>query len=148
VLSKVLYQVFIGSLTAVVILVTGVVLFGVRVRIGWEVPAMVVLAAAVFAGMAMAMSRWVKEEDQANAAGSAVTFPMMFLSGTFFPLASMPVALQAVARVLPLTYVNEGLRAAMITGNGPTLALNLGVTAGLAALAMVAGSLLLEWKEV
>jgi len=41
-------------------------------------------------------------------------FPMMFLSGTFFPVEMMPGFLQQFSRILPLYYVNEGLRASMI----------------------------------
>lgn len=148
VLAKVLYQSFIAGISAVVIVVVGVVGFGVEVRLGWEVPLLVLLAASVFAGLAMVMSRWVKEEDQANAAGSAVTFPMMFLAGTFFPLESMPGFLQGFARVLPLTYVNEALRAAMITGQEGALLLNGLAVAALALLMVAGGSLLLRWKEL
>jgi ABC-2 type transport system permease protein len=36
--------------------------------------------------------------------GGAILYPMLGLSGLFVPIASMPPALQAVARVLPLTY--------------------------------------------
>jgi len=42
-------------------------------------------------------------------------FPMMFLSGTFFPVEMMPDFLQKFARILPLYYVNEGLRASMVS---------------------------------
>jgi ABC-2 type transport system permease protein len=42
-------------------------------------------------------------------------FPMMFLSGTFFPVEMMPEFLQPFAKVLPLYYVNEGLRASMVS---------------------------------
>ena len=148
VLAKVTYQTFIAGLSAVIILLVGVLGFGVEVRLGWELPVLIALSAALFAGIAMIMSRWVKEEDQANAAGSAVTFPMMFLAGTFFPLESMPTFLQAFARVLPLTYVNEAFRAAMITANEAAFALNFGVLVVLAAVAVAGGSLLVNWKEV
>jgi ABC-2 type transport system permease protein len=47
---------------------------------------------------------------------SAVQFPMMFLSGTFFPIALMPQALQTVARFLPLTYLSDALRQVMVGG--------------------------------
>ncbi len=36
--------------------------------------------------------------------GAAIMYPMIGLSGLFVPLAQMPPALRAVARVLPLTY--------------------------------------------
>jgi ABC-2 type transport system permease protein len=36
--------------------------------------------------------------------GAAILYPMVGLSGLFFPLQALPPALQTVARVLPLTY--------------------------------------------
>jgi ABC-2 type transport system permease protein len=36
--------------------------------------------------------------------GAIVLYPMLGLSGLFFPVAALPPALQAVSRVLPLTY--------------------------------------------
>ena len=47
---------------------------------------------------------------------SAVQFPLMFLSGTFFPIATMADALQTVARLLPLTYLGDALRQVMVDG--------------------------------
>jgi len=38
---------------------------------------------------------------------------MMFLGGVFFPVEAMPMPLPYIARVLPLTYATEALRAAM-----------------------------------
>ena len=36
--------------------------------------------------------------------GAVILYPMLGLSGLFFPVAALPPALQAVARVMPLTY--------------------------------------------
>ena len=57
-----------------------------------------------------------------------VSFPMMFLSGTFFPTFLMPLWLQHIAKFLPLTPVIDGLRAIISQGKslvelGPQLAL-------------------------
>ena len=62
----------------------------------------------------MILTRIVKEAQSAAAAANALIFPMMFLSGSFFPLEMMPGFLQTFARILPLYYVNEGLRASMV----------------------------------
>jgi ABC-2 type transport system permease protein len=40
----------------------------------------------------------------------------MFLSGTFFPIDAMPDFLKTIARVLPLTYLGDGLRQVMVAG--------------------------------
>ena len=50
------------------------------------------------------------------AESSVVQFPMMFLSGTFFPIQAMPDALQAIARIIPLTYLADALRQVMVGG--------------------------------
>ena len=40
----------------------------------------------------------------------------MFLSGIFFPIATMRDVLQTVARLLPLTYLADALRQVMVDG--------------------------------
>ena len=45
-------------------------------------------------------------------------FPMMFLSGVFFPIQQMPWYMQYIAYALPLTYATTALRKAMIFGAG------------------------------
>jgi ABC-2 type transport system permease protein len=42
--------------------------------------------------------------------GTLILYPMLGLSGLFAPIESLPPILQAVARVLPLTYVVSLLR--------------------------------------
>jgi ABC-2 type transport system permease protein len=43
-------------------------------------------------------------------------FPMMFLSGVFFPLQQMPWYMQGLAKFLPLTYATTALRKVMVLG--------------------------------
>jgi ABC-2 type transport system permease protein len=52
-------------------------------------------------------------------------------AGVFYPLATLPAWMQAVARVLPPSYVFEGMR--RIVGGGPADWSRLGLGAGLAA---------------
>jgi len=42
---------------------------------------------------------------------------MMFLSGTFFQVSSMPPGLQAFAKILPLYYVIDGMNQVMLFSN-------------------------------
>ena len=60
-----------------------------------------VLGSLAFTSLGYVIATLAKTEDAANGMTSAVQFPMMFLSGTFFPIAIMPAALQTVARFLP-----------------------------------------------
>jgi ABC-2 type transport system permease protein len=47
-----------------------------------------------------------------------ITFPMMFLSGVFFPLQQMPEFMQIIAKFLPLTYAVSALRRVVVLGAG------------------------------
>jgi ABC-2 type transport system permease protein len=43
-----------------------------------------------------------------------LTFPMMFLSGAFFPVQQMPTVMQWISKFLPLTYAVEALRKCIV----------------------------------
>ena len=89
----------------------------------------------------------MKDPDGADAAANVIIFPMMFLSGTFFPLSQMLLFLQAIAQVLPLTYVSDGLRASMIFGQSQTAFLNTGIITVLGFACIVVGSWITRWEE-
>jgi ABC-2 type transport system permease protein len=108
---------------------------------------MVAMASLMFTGLGMIIARFVKDPDGADAAANVITFPMMFLSGTFFPLSQMPQFLQAIATVLPLTYVNEGLRAAMIFGQSQQAIFNTALITALGLASIAVGSAITKWEE-
>jgi len=55
------------------------------------------------------VSAYAKRVPEAQMLDNFIRFPMAFLSGIFFPLASIPVQLQFIPRLLPLTYSVEAL---------------------------------------
>jgi ABC-2 type transport system permease protein len=79
----------------------------------------VLLGTATMFGIGLAVGGWAKNENQAAPLANLVSFPMMFLSGTFFPKFLMPEWLQTVASILPLTPINDALR--LIVTEGKTL---------------------------
>ncbi len=79
-------------------------------------------------GFGLAIGGWAKTENQAAPLTNLIAFPMMFLSGTFFPRFLMPEWLQTVSTGLPLTPVIDGIRKIIVEGQtileiGPQLAL-------------------------
>jgi ABC-2 type transport system permease protein len=70
-------------------------------------------------GIGLAIGGWAKNESQAAPLANLITFPMMFLSGTFFPRFLMPEWLQSVSALLPLTPIIDGAR--MIITEGKTI---------------------------
>ena len=70
----------------------------------WQVfPAVVLIAvSSTFLGLFIAVS--VSEVFEAQTFSNFFRFPMVFLCGLFFPVANLPVLLQPLSYVLPLTY--------------------------------------------
>ena len=146
-LSHVLWYIVVCFISIAAIMIVGMLAFNVHMTLTIEAIALIVAGAALFTGLGMLLSRFAKDEETANAAASAVTFPMMFLSGTFFPLEQMPSYLQAVSKVLPLTYLNNGLRDTMVYANSNSALGNLAVIVVIAIVFMVLGAYLSKWKE-
>lgn len=79
-------------------------------------------------GIGLAIGGWAKNERQAAPLANIIVFPMMFLSGTFFPRYIMPEWLQKLTAFLPLTPVIDGARLIATEGQhlvdiGPQLAI-------------------------
>jgi ABC-2 type transport system permease protein len=106
-----------------------------------------VVGAILFSGIGMTLAGLVSDPEAASGLGNAIAFPMMFLSGTFWSLDVMPGYLQAVAKVLPLTYFADGLRDAMILDNQAAALTNLGVTAAFAVAFIAIGAWATRWEE-
>jgi ABC-2 type transport system ATP-binding protein len=81
-----------------------------------EVAFLVVLGALMFISLGYVVASFAPTEDSANMITSIVQFPLMFLSGIFFPLESLPDWLRTVAAALPLTYLGDALRQVMVGG--------------------------------
>jgi ABC-2 type transport system permease protein len=64
----------------------------------------------VILGIGLAIGGWAKNERQAAPLANIIVFPMMFLSGTFFPRFLMPHWLQNISSFLPLSPVIDGAR--------------------------------------
>ena len=143
--SSILYQLILSVVSTVAILLVSYAVFDVRLNIDAWLPLIVVIEVIAFVGIGMLLTPFAKEAESAAAVGNAFLFPMMFLSGTFFPVEMMPAFLQSFARLLPLYYVNEALRAAMIFADDPATLRMAGVAAAFAAVVFVAGTFKTRW---
>ena len=115
--SNVLMRLLIALAQAVIIVAVGSIFFGVEITGSLALTAFfVILGSVTFLALGYVIASFASTEDSANGMTSVVQFPMMFLSGTFFPIQAMPDALQAVARLIPLTYLADALRQVMVGG--------------------------------
>jgi ABC-2 type transport system permease protein len=115
--SNVLMRLLISVIQTVIIVGVGAGVFKVQIAGNWLViGGLVVLGSMTFIALGYVIASFAKTEEAANGMTSVVQFPLMFLSGTFFPIDSMPDALRTVARALPLTYLGDALRQVMVGG--------------------------------
>jgi ABC-2 type transport system permease protein len=147
ILSTMIYQLFLAAISTALILVVGYLAFGALLILNVYLPVLVVATAFAFSGLGMLVGRMVKDAQSAVALANVITFPMMFLSGSFFPMEQMPDFLQTFAKVLPLYYVNQGMREAMIFDNLLAAGQNTLVIGVFAIVVFAAGLYLTTWKQ-
>ena len=70
----------------------------------------IVVGAAAFGALGLAVTGFIRGSEGSSAVINAVYLPMAFISGTFFSVSAMPRFLEALAEVLPLTYLLRALR--------------------------------------
>ena len=115
--SNVLMRLLIALAQTAIIITVGSLAFGVEI-VGSMLLTLgfVVLGAVTFLALGYVIASFATTEDSANSMTSMIQFPMMFLSGAFFPIDQMPPFLQSIARAIPLTYLADALRQVMVGG--------------------------------
>ena len=115
--SNIVMRLIIGLVQMILIVGIGAAVFGVKITGNIAaIGGLAVLGAVAFTSLGYVIASFAATEDAANGMTGAVQFPLMFLSGTFWPIAIMPAPLQAVALVLPLTYLSDAMRQVMVNG--------------------------------
>jgi ABC-2 type transport system permease protein len=105
------------GLEALVVLFLGDVAFGVPLPSRWyEIVLLVGLGAASFAGIGIAVTRFVPNAEGSSAVVNAMYLPVLFLSGAFFPVHGLPAFLQWFADALPLTHLLDAMRSVFVDG--------------------------------
>ncbi|HVO37382.1 MAG TPA: ABC transporter permease [Candidatus Acidoferrum sp.] len=145
--SKVLFYILLSSASFLLMVAVGVFAFGAHIVLSlWLIP-FLILGPMLFASLGMLVGTISKNTETASVVGNLITFPMMFLSGTFFPISLMPTYLQYFAHVLPLFYIIDGLNGVMIYANYTQTAIDLAVVTAITVIFFVAAARLFKWRE-
>ncbi len=83
-------------------------------------PLIAIFGTIPFLNIAVILAGRVIGRGAVEGAANAVTLPMMFLSGSFFPVSSLPEVMQTVVKVLPLTHMLDALRGVTIESESIT----------------------------
>lgn len=119
ILGKVMAQSTIGLIQGFIILLLSVLLFGVAIHGSiLLVLLLILLTVFSFVGLGILITSFADKEETATMVMMTFMFPMMFLSGVFFPIQQMPSFMQSVANFLPLTYAADAMRKVMVLGAG------------------------------
>jgi ABC-2 type transport system permease protein len=117
ILGKTLAQTARGLLQGILILTLAVALFGVTIHGSiLLIFALLLLGVFSFVGIGVVLTSFAKDQETAMMVMMTLMFPMMFLSGVFFPIQQMPWYMQDISKALPLTYAATALRKVMVLG--------------------------------
>jgi len=122
IVGKTLAQTARGILQGIIILALAVALFGVTIHGNiLLIFALLFLGVFSFVGLGVVVTSFAKDQETAMMVMMTLMFPMMFLSGVFFPIQQMPWYMQGISKFLPLTYVSTALRKVMVLGVGMSM---------------------------
>ncbi|HEX6258856.1 MAG TPA: ABC transporter permease, partial [Candidatus Saccharimonadales bacterium] len=120
ILGTMVNYIVVGMISIALMMIVGITLFDFNMRGDYlSFIIFVLLGMSVMLGFGLAIGGWAKNENQAAPLSNLIAFPMMFLSGSFFPRFLMPDWLQGLTSFLPLTPIIDGIR--YITTEGKTL---------------------------
>jgi ABC-type multidrug transport system permease subunit len=134
-------------LEVVVVLAFGALAFGVPMRGSLLLVAAVVLAGAMaFSGLGLLVATRARTIEGVSGLMNVVMVPMWVFSGVFFSWSHFPEAIHPLIRLLPLTALNDGLRAVLLDGAGPAaVAAELGNLLAWGAVTFVVSVKLFRW---
>ncbi len=145
--SKIIWYTILSLISYLLMTFVGIELFGAHVGISVLVLPFLFIGPLFFVSLGMLVGTVSKSVESAAVVGNLITFPMMFLSGTFFPVSTMPQYLQNFAHVLPLFYVIDGLNQVMIYNNVSQMLYDVVVLLAASAIVFVLAVSLFKWRE-
>lgn len=123
-LGKALGGVVIGSLQAMALLAIASVVPGIDLEWQYEVVpgillalAVVLLLAVFLNGFAQIMASRIPTMSGFHLVMNLLLFPLLFVSGAFFPLADLPIWLKLLATANPLSYAVDALHIAVYSSD-------------------------------
>ncbi len=113
--SEVALRLLVAIIQTFLIVLVGRAVFGVQIVGNLLLLAgLVILGAATFVSMGYMLASFSRTLEGGRNLIQTVQFPMMFLSGIFFPVEMMPDYIRPVVQAIPLTYLGDALRQVMV----------------------------------
>jgi len=112
--ARIVHAVFLAILLVVIVTVFGVAFYHAHVTMR-TLPAFavtVVVGAASFSALGLALTAWIPNGDAAPAVTNASILPLLFLSGVFIPLPDHSTWYVTVAKIFPIYHFTHAMLSA------------------------------------
>jgi len=149
------WQIMLGKTVggATVACIQGVIVFILAIIVGFKIydPLMlpaaalfIFLVAILFTSLGIAIASMIEDMQGFQLIMNFLVMPIFFLSGALFPLQNLPIALEVVTRIDPLTYGVDGIRQALIGSSTFGMGIDFIVIVIAAVIFLGAGSYMFE----
>ena len=148
ILSTVVFRLLIAMGQAALIIIVARLVFHVPMMGSWfYLAGMIILGTLTFLSMGYMISAFAKTQETAMPLLMVVQFPMMFLSGIFFPLEMMPGFMRPIMDAMPLTYLGDSFRQIMVDSSAMhSHLINAGVLGGWFVVCLIVAVRFFKWE--
>jgi ABC-2 type transport system permease protein len=146
--SQVVYRLVLALIQTFIIIAIAYFVFSVEVIGSWLVLfGLIMLGTLTFVCIGyLAVSR-AKTVEGAMPVVQLIQFPMLFLSGIFFPIDFMPDFMRPIVSAMPLTYLGDALRQTMVSATPEhSILVDTAVLAGWLVVSMALAIRLFRWE--
>ncbi len=117
--AQVITRLLVALFQTFALLLVGILVFHSHVYGAWWLIFLIAfLGGIMFLGLGFTISGLAKTVDAVPAIANLIIFPMLFLSGVFFPTSTMPVWLQHIVKYFPLAPFANAMREVVANGAG------------------------------
>lgn len=147
--ARILVTVVVAMTQMAIFVGLGLGLFGLQLTGSWVMAIPILLVGTLcFMAIGLLAGAVAKTTEGAVNMANFIVLPMSFLSGSFFPLDGAPGWLQAISKVLPLRWLNEGMLDVMVRGEPASAALlPMAILAAFAAVIAGLAAYLFRWES-
>jgi ABC-type multidrug transport system permease subunit len=146
--AQVFSRMLLMLVTSLIVIGGAVILIGFKLHGSWiDLSLFLAVGSASMISLGLIVAARIQSEEAAEGILNLMTWPMIFLSGVWFSIDGASRWVLYGAKMMPLTYVVDGLRAIMIDGVSISqLAPQITVLLCLSTLFIVISSLIFRWR--
>ncbi len=145
--SVFIWHLLIAAMSFALIVLIGHFVYSVKITLHILIIPYIAFGTLLFVSLGLLIGNAARSSETASLISNAAGFPMMLLTGTFFPVTMLPNYLQEGVKILPLYYFVQGLGNAMLSGDIAQSILYLLVMVGFSIVFFALGVYLFRWRE-